>query len=115
MAIVTGASRGAAVESGGPAEPASPADRREPESDSERYIAAIWSEIIGLKKVTSSDRFLDIGGNSLTLTLILNRIKSERGVSMDGEPFFDPQRSSLAALAEQLDAALAAAGTRNGR
>lgn len=77
------------------------------ESDSASYLAALWSEIIGLEEVMLSDRFLDVGGNSLGLTLILSRIKSEMGVSMDPEPYFDPERSSLAALAEQLDAALA--------
>ncbi len=109
MAIVAGESRGAAVESGVPAEPTTSASRGEPESDSEKYLAAVWSEIIGLEKVTLSDRFLDVGGNSLTLTIILNRIKTERGVLLDGVPFFDPEHSSLAALAEQLDATLAVA------
>lgn len=111
MAIAAGESRGATVESDLPTERASSASCREPESDSEKYLAGIWSEIIGLDEVTSSDRFLDVGGNSLTLTIILNRIMTERGVLLNGEPFFDPERSSLAAVAEQLDAALATAST----
>jgi hypothetical protein len=111
MATVAEGSRGAATEPSAPTGPTPPAERSEPESGSERYLAVVWAEIIGLEEVTLSDRFLDIGGNSLTLNIILNRIRSERGVLLDAEPFFDPQRSSLAALAEQLDAALATTNT----
>ena len=109
MAIAAGQSRGAEVEPGVPAELVSPASGGEPQSGSEKYLAAIWSEIIGLEKVLLSDRFADVGGNSLTLAIILKRIKAERGVLLEGEPFFDPERSSLAAVAEKLDATLAAA------
>ncbi len=93
---------------------ATPGGGRRPESGSERYLAALWSEVIGLEGVTASDRFLDVGGNSLTLNIILNRIRTEKGVSLDARPFFDSDRSSLAALAEQLDAASAKAGRRDG-
>jgi hypothetical protein len=94
-----------------PTEPTTPVERREAEPDSTKYLAALWTEIIGLSQVNPSDCFLDVGGNSLTLSLILKRVKSEKGVSLDPEPFFDPQRSSLAALAGQLDAALANASS----
>jgi hypothetical protein len=81
------------------------------EPDSMKYLEGLWTEIIGVSQVSGSDRFLDIGGNSLTLGIILKRVKSEKGVSLDPEPFFDPDRSSLAALAGQLDAAMANASS----
>jgi hypothetical protein len=107
MAAIPGESRNIAVESGVSTGLAPLTEHREPDPDSKRYLAALWSEILGLEEVTLSDRFLDVGGNSMKLNIILNRIEAEKGVSLDAEPFFDPQRSSLAALAEQLDAILA--------
>lgn len=76
---------------------------QEPTSGSEKYMASLWSEIIGLDHIMLPDKFLDIGGNSLTLNIILNRIKAETGVSIEAELFFDPDRSSLFELARELD------------
>ena len=80
----------------------------EPATASEKYIAALWSEIIGLDHVVLSNKFLDVGGNSLRLNIILNRIEKERGVALEAESFFDPDRSSVFELARELDQALAA-------
>lgn len=77
-----------------------------PRSESEEYLASLWSEIVGVANVKGSDRFLDVGGNSLTLNVIVNRVRSERGVSLDPQLFFDDDRSSLESLAGELDALL---------
>ena len=79
-----------------------------PATASEKYMAALWSEIIGLDEVRLSDEFLDVGGNSLRLNIILNRIEKERGVSLDAVQFFEPERSSVSDLAKELDRLLAA-------
>jgi hypothetical protein len=79
-----------------------------PLTDSEQYLAELWTELIGLEELNRSDEFLDVGGNSLTLNLVLTRIEAERGVVLDPEPFFEPGQGSLAAIAGHLDAALAA-------
>jgi hypothetical protein len=78
-------------------------ESQEPRSASEKYMASLWSEIIGLDKLMLPDKFLDVGGNSLTLNIVLNRIKTERGVSFEPQLFFDPERSSLLDLAKELD------------
>ena len=80
---------------------------KEPRSDSERYLASLWSEIIGLENVELPGKFLELGGNSLTLNIILNRIEAEKEVSLEAELFFDPERSSLFEVAKELDALLA--------
>jgi hypothetical protein len=74
--------------------------------ETEEYMASLWSEIIGVATVNGSDRFLDVGGNSLTLNVIVNRVRSERGVSLDPQLFFDDERSSLESVARELDALL---------
>ncbi|HEX7838419.1 MAG TPA: phosphopantetheine-binding protein [Kofleriaceae bacterium] len=79
------------------------ADGHEPASASEKYMAALWSEIIGVERVRLPDRFLDIGGNSLTLNILLTRIKAETGAELDPQLFFDDDRSSLRELARELE------------
>ncbi|HEX2692383.1 MAG TPA: phosphopantetheine-binding protein [Kofleriaceae bacterium] len=69
-------------------------------------MASLWSEIIGLDQVTLSSKFLEVGGNSLTLNVLLNRIETEKGASLDAQLFFDDERSSLFEVAKELDALL---------
>jgi hypothetical protein len=76
-------------------------------SDSESYLASLWMEIIGIEQVLPDDRFLDLGGNSLTLNIVLKRIEKERAAKMPARIFFDPQTSSLSNLARTLDGLLA--------
>ncbi len=82
----------------------SPAGNQEPGTPSEKYIASLWREIIGLEQVSLPDKFLELGGNSLTLNIILTRIEAETGASIPAQLFFDPERSSLSDLAKELDA-----------
>ena len=84
-----------------------PAENQEPRSASEKYMAALWAEIIGLERVALPSKFLDVGGNSLTLNIILTRIEAERGAALDPQLFFDDERSSLFELAKHLDVVLA--------
>jgi ribosome assembly protein YihI (activator of Der GTPase) len=79
------------------------AENQEPRTPSEKYMASLWSEIIGLDQVMLPHKFLEVGGNSLTLNIILNRIETEKGVSPEAQLFFDDDRSSLFELAKELD------------
>lgn len=81
-------------------------DHQQPKSTSEKYLAALWSEIIGLERVLLPHRFLEVGGNSLTLNIILSRIEAEKGASLDAQLFFDDEKSSLFELARELDVKL---------
>ena len=79
-----------------------------PRTASEKYIASLWAEIIGLDEMqlTLSKKFVEVGGNSLTLNVMLNRIEAETGVSLKVELFFDDDKSSLFELAKELDVLL---------
>ena len=72
-------------------------------SASEKYLSSLWSEVIGLDSVELSDTFLEVGGNSLTLQVILTRICTERGAELEPQLFFDPDTSSVSQLAKELD------------
>lgn len=73
----------------------------------EEYLASLWAEIIGLEKLERTDKFLDVGGNSLTVNVVVNRIKQERGASIAPQLFFDSDQSSIAVLARALDELIA--------
>lgn len=75
----------------------------QPNSPSEKYMAALWHEIVGLEQVQLADRFLDVGGNSLTLNVILKRVETEKGVLLKARQFFEPERSSLRDIAAELE------------
>jgi hypothetical protein len=78
---------------------------QEPRSPNEKYLASLWAEIIGLdqNQILLPQTFVAVGGNSLTLNIILNRIEADTGVSLGAELFFDDERSSLFELARELD------------
>lgn len=44
-------------------------------------LAALWSEVLGVKKVQASDNFFDLGGHSLLAIELHRRIKSDLGYS----------------------------------
>jgi Phosphopantetheine attachment site len=95
-----------APRTGHPTDQALQAENPAPSSASEKYMASLWSEIIGLEQVSLPHKFLEMGGNSLTLNIILNRIGAEKGVSLNAQLFFDDERSSLFELAKELDVLL---------
>ncbi|HEY4034598.1 MAG TPA: amino acid adenylation domain-containing protein [Ktedonobacteraceae bacterium] len=47
-----------------------------PQTESERTIAAIWQEVLGVKKVGVQDNFFDLGGNSLLLAQVHSKIQA---------------------------------------
>jgi acyl carrier protein len=47
-----------------------------PQTESERTIAAIWQEVLGIKKVGMQDNFFDLGGNSLLLAQVRSKLQT---------------------------------------
>ncbi len=75
------------------------ADRfREPATESERIVAQVWSEVLGIERVGADDSFFDLGGNSLVATRVVARINEATGASLAiRELFEDPTVAGLAA------------------
>ena len=63
--------------------------------------------LIGVEEVLLPNTFIEVGGNSLTLNIILNRIETEKEVTFDAGLFFEPSSSSLLEIAKELDRLLA--------
>jgi acyl carrier protein len=72
-------------------------------SDTEQYLASLWRETIGVESVGLDDTFLQVGGNSLTLHIIVNKVREQYGVQIAPRLFFQPDTSSLSQIAAELD------------
>ncbi|BCJ96174.1 hypothetical protein acsn021_37430 [Anaerocolumna cellulosilytica] len=46
-----------------------------PKTDMERKVAEIWKEVLQVDKISIFDNFFDIGGNSLKLIRVVNKLK----------------------------------------
>ncbi|ASZ13470.1 non-ribosomal peptide synthetase [Chitinophaga pendula] len=53
-----------------------------PVGDIQKKLVAIWQEILGLERVGVSDNFFEIGGNSIKLIQVLNRIRKELDIDL---------------------------------
>ncbi|HEX8241937.1 MAG TPA: amino acid adenylation domain-containing protein, partial [Longimicrobium sp.] len=72
-----------------------------PRSAMEQAIAAVWQEVLGLGHVGVDENFFEIGGHSLLLARLQERLNEELGASLTFVDLF--QFSTVAALAEHLD------------
>ncbi|MDG2536711.1 amino acid adenylation domain-containing protein [Dyella jiangningensis] len=69
------------------------------EDTRERYLGAVWCELVGADDVRSSDNFFDIGGHSLLAIEMVTRVKRETGIKLN---LLDVATSPLASLAAAL-------------
>lgn len=53
-----------------------------PQTETERLIAAIWQEILGIEQVGIHDNLFELGGDSLTATQLTSRIRTSFGVEL---------------------------------
>ncbi|MEU8975265.1 amino acid adenylation domain-containing protein [Streptomyces monashensis] len=74
-----------------------------PGNDTERRVAALWSEVLGLSAVSVHDNFFDLGGNSLALAKLHSRVVAAFGRELPITALFE--HPTVAALAKALDSA----------
>lgn len=80
-----------------------------PETDTQRRLADIWTELLGVDTVGIHDAFFDLGGHSLLATRLMAHIAAQFGVRPSLRQFFD--RPTIADLAQLIDQAGAGTGT----
>jgi amino acid adenylation domain-containing protein len=72
-----------------------------PATDTERAVATVWSDLLGVREVGVHDDFFSLGGHSLLATQILTRLRADVGAELSlGEIFEAP---TVAALAGKID------------
>ncbi|NER03077.1 MAG: hypothetical protein F6K17_10815, partial [Okeania sp. SIO3C4] len=50
-------------------------ERVKPRNETERQIAQIWQEVLGVSQVGIYDNFFELGGNSLLATQVISRLR----------------------------------------
>ncbi|MDY6811439.1 MAG: condensation domain-containing protein, partial [Actinomycetota bacterium] len=69
-----------------------------PVTDAERAVAAVITEVLGLDRVSVTDSFFDVGGNSLSAMRVAARVGDEFGIDVSVRDLFDaPTVRALAA------------------
>jgi amino acid adenylation domain-containing protein len=74
---------------------------RDPASRTERTIAAVWRDVLGLPRISVTDNFFDIGGHSLAMAAVQTRLEQQLGGPVTIVDLF--RYPSIRALAAYLD------------
>ncbi len=53
-----------------------------PRTPTELALAAIWGEVLGRERIAAGDNFLDIGGDSMTATMLLDLVNERLGTEL---------------------------------
>lgn len=70
-----------------------------PATETERQLAAIWCEVLGVPAVMRGDDFFDLGGHSLLIARLLRRLKADMDVRLPMAALFRaPRLAEMAAL-----------------
>jgi amino acid adenylation domain-containing protein len=81
----------------------STSDYEPPADDTERMLADVWQQMIGIDRVGRSDDFFKLGGHSLLATRIILHVKQRCGVELALKSFFErPTLSELAGRVSEL-------------
>lgn len=84
----------------------SAAEYREPATDAEREIAALFGELLGRDRVGADDSFFELGGHSLLATKLVAAVRARCGVDIGVQDIFEIATvSGLAAHVDELAAA----------
>ena len=73
-----------------------------PQGATERAIASVWEELLGLERVGRDDHFFDLGGHSI-LMLRMIRSLAEQGISLGIQDVY--RLGTVAAIAAEVEAA----------
>jgi amino acid adenylation domain-containing protein len=71
-----------------------------PRTPIEEMLAAIWAEVLGLKRVSINDNFFELGGHSLQAVKLISKLSVEMNVKVSVKLLF--QNPTIAELAEAL-------------
>jgi acyl carrier protein len=73
-----------------------------PRSATERFLAGIWQEVLGIERISVHDNFFELGGDSLQAAVLTNRIQEELQVTAHVRALFmAPNIADLARYVEE--------------
>ena len=62
-----------------------------PTNPTEAFLAQIWTQVLGIANIDIDQNFFDLGGDSLTAQMILNRIRETTDVTISLGDLFERQ------------------------
>jgi AMP-binding enzyme/AMP-binding enzyme C-terminal domain/Phosphopantetheine attachment site len=77
-----------------------------PRTQTEKAMATIWEQVLGIEKVGVHDNFFDLGGHSLLALRVIARLSATSGIDLPIHVFFAD--TTAAGVAAALEALLAA-------
>ncbi|MFD1543058.1 condensation domain-containing protein, partial [Nonomuraea guangzhouensis] len=81
-----------------------------PSTPTEQLLATIWTDLLGLDRVGTTDNFFNLGGHSLLATQAISRIRATFSVDLSLATLFDqPTIAGLATIVDNTTAAEQAA------
>ncbi|MFP3939248.1 MAG: amino acid adenylation domain-containing protein [Thermoanaerobaculia bacterium] len=83
-----------------------------PRSPAEREVAEVWAEVLGIGEVGVHDEFFELGGNSISAAVVINRVQEILGAMVHVVALFEAP--TIARLAETLTRTQPAAARRWG-
>ena len=72
-----------------------------PRTETEKAVAAIWTELLAMNGIGIHDDYFDLGGDSMTAVKLLVRLHEAFGIDLQLAALFD--RPTIAGLAELVD------------
>jgi amino acid adenylation domain-containing protein/FkbM family methyltransferase len=86
-------------------------DPAEPQTETEKALAAIWKDLLNVEKVGLNDDFFDLGGHSLLAIRLISQLRSAFGVDVGLRSLFD--RPTVGGLSEVVDMLVLSGGPRS--
>jgi amino acid adenylation domain-containing protein len=74
-------------------------------TETEKVIADVWAEILGVEQVGPSDNFFELGGHSLVATQIISRLRKKFKVELPFRVIFEEQ--TVRAIGQKIEESLA--------
>jgi len=72
-----------------------------PSTEAETLLARIWSEVLGVERVSIHDNFFDLGGHSLLATQVISRVREAFEVELPLRSLFEAP--TIASFAQQVE------------
>ncbi|WP_420822590.1 phosphopantetheine-binding protein [Sphingomonas gei] len=70
-----------------------------PQGEIEQALAAIWSELLGIERISRHDNFFELGGHSLAVVRMLSRAESQFHLNIPLSTIFEyPILSVISAI-----------------
>jgi amino acid adenylation domain-containing protein/thioester reductase-like protein len=73
-----------------------------PRTETERQVAAVWQQVLGVERVGLEDDFFELGGHSLTAIRLISQLRNTYGIQLPLARLFES--ATVSSVAELIDA-----------